>query len=392
MEPEADITILATADWGDTNWTNKQYAALQLARRYAVNYIESLGLRRPTIRHADLMRMLGRLRRTLRSGDTKYHPDAPENIRIWSPVVLPLHNMSFAQSANRYMIRRLDNRLRSRQVAERRILWTFTPFTYGLEYTHDFTIYHSVDLVHEFPGVHASSYLEAERRMLRRVDRIVASSVAVARHLHRLGQDDVILWENVADTESIEATANRSTSGNGRAVFVGNITSAKIDFGVVAAAAACQAVEGIDLYGPVPAWDTDARRFVEKLPPRVRYLGVLKRHDLGWRLSEYSAGLIPYVSNNYTRGVYPMKVNEYLAAGLAMVMTGVECVEDTLDTRRTDRSRIATDLEGAVKDRTAGAGRRLTIARERSWTGRGRQMRALVAELTAGADGRSGAV
>ncbi|MDX2068080.1 MAG: glycosyltransferase [Haliscomenobacter sp.] len=40
------------------------------------------------------------------------------------------------------------------------------------------------------------------------------------------------------------------------------------------------------------------------------------------RMKHFSAGIIPFLRNDLTAGIYPMKVNEYLALGLPVVSTG----------------------------------------------------------------------
>ncbi|WP_373553809.1 glycosyltransferase [Haliscomenobacter sp.] len=40
------------------------------------------------------------------------------------------------------------------------------------------------------------------------------------------------------------------------------------------------------------------------------------------RMKHFSAGIIPFLRNELTAGIYPMKVNEYLALGLPVVSTG----------------------------------------------------------------------
>ena len=38
-------------------------------------------------------------------------------------------------------------------------------------------------------------------------------------------------------------------------------------------------------------------------------------------LKEFHIGIIPFVKNEQTAAIYPMKINEYLAAGLGVVAT-----------------------------------------------------------------------
>ena len=48
--------------------------------------------------------------------------------------------------------------------------------------------------------------------------------------------------------------------------------------------------------------------------------------ELAHLYRQCTVGLIPYVVNDYTQGVSPLKTYEYLAAGLCVVSTGVPSV------------------------------------------------------------------
>ncbi|HHT1096702.1 TPA: glycosyltransferase, partial [Enterobacter hormaechei] len=63
-----DIVVLSTADWDNPFWTNKQHVALELANRgHRVLYIESLGLRRPSVNKKDLSRIFRRVLKAIKA-------------------------------------------------------------------------------------------------------------------------------------------------------------------------------------------------------------------------------------------------------------------------------------------------------------------------------------
>lgn len=53
----------------------------------------------------------------------------------------------------------------------------------------------------------------------------------------------------------------------------------------------------------------------------VQFTGAKTPDELPAYLQSFSAGIIPFVKNDFTRGIYPMKINEYLAAGLPVIST-----------------------------------------------------------------------
>lgn len=53
----------------------------------------------------------------------------------------------------------------------------------------------------------------------------------------------------------------------------------------------------------------------------VKVLGAKPVYDLPKYIQLFHAGIIPFVDNEFTKSVYPLKINEYLAAGLPVVLT-----------------------------------------------------------------------
>ena len=49
--------------------------------------------------------------------------------------------------------------------------------------------------------------------------------------------------------------------------------------------------------------------------------GPAQPSELPDRMKHFDAGIIPFQHNGFTKFIYPIKVNEYLAAGLPVVMT-----------------------------------------------------------------------
>jgi hypothetical protein len=55
--------------------------------------------------------------------------------------------------------------------------------------------------------------------------------------------------------------------------------------------------------------------------PNIRFLGPRKLDELPAYLQYMDAAIIPFLKNNLTGGIYPLKINEYLAAGRSVVTT-----------------------------------------------------------------------
>jgi hypothetical protein len=384
----ANVLILGTAEWDSPVATNQHYVARELADVADVAFVESLGLRRPTLSRADLTRMAARLRRSVGTVENRPRRPKPERVRVVSPVVVPLHRAP-TRPVNRALLRRAVAAWT--QGRRPRVLWTFTPVTYGLEAEADAVIYHCVDLLAQFPGIDATAVARGERNLAGRAVTAIATSDAVHEHLVRAGFERVVLLPNVADVSVFSQAAQPAARRRPAALFAGNLSPHKLDVAVLEAVA--EAVRGrgeLLLAGPVAAGGGEFAPALDRLCQLgATYLGMLSLTELAEVAGACSVGLIPYALNDYTRGVSPLKCFEYLASGLGVVSTGLPEV----------RQLAAVNPHVTVADPAAFAARvvehlapsndtiidsRVTSARANSWESRGRVLRDLLsAELKA---------
>ncbi|MDG2431851.1 glycosyltransferase [Flavobacterium sp.] len=68
----------------------------------------------------------------------------------------------------------------------------------------------------------------------------------------------------------------------------------------------------------------------ERLSPykNVTFFTSVKAHEVPKLLSKYDLGIIPYKMNEVNRNIYPLKINEYLAVGVPVVMTAFADLTD----------------------------------------------------------------
>lgn len=379
----AHICLLSTADWNAPLWTNKQYMARELGRFHDVLYVESIGLRRPRLTISDARRIAARLQMSTAAG----RPPS-EGVAIVKPRTVPIHHRT---------TRSLNERLLAKTVRSwiddtdrPRVLWTYSPLTYGLERHADAVVYHSVDLLGAYPGISDDLIDHAERRLAAMGAQAIASSDVVDQHLRDQGFGSVKNWPNVADVEPFIERARQGDHRDRRVVFGGNITPYKVDLDLVERLA--REVPEIDLVLAGPFDEGGAGRWRD--PDALSELGVtlagtLSLDELAALFGTASVGIIPYVENEYTRGVNPLKLYEYVASGLAVVSTPVPSVvaaatdvdERDLRVAATTDEFVAAVGELATAPSPATIERRTEIASAHSWAGRGEEARDLVAEL-----------
>lgn len=325
------IVCVGFNDWDNDVWTNQQHLMARLAQRGSdVLFVESLGLRRPKLGSG---RDLGRLTRRLRTGLRA--PRRRDRVTVMSPLVLPLHGNRAVRAFNAALLRRQVARAARGIGIDHPILWAYVPQAEVLldVLKPDLVVYHCVDDIGAQEGVDELSFAAAEARFARRADLVIASSPPLAERMRALS-DHVLYAPNVADTE-LFATALApgpvdpalAELPEPRAVFVGAIAAKKLDLELLEALAIARPEWTFALVGPIGLGDphTDVSRLGAR--DNVHLLGPRAHDRLPAVLRGAAAGLIPYRHTRLTASIFPMKVYEYLAAGLPVVATGLPSLE-----------------------------------------------------------------
>lgn len=99
--------------------------------------------------------------------------------------------------------------------------------------------------------------------------------------------------------------------------------------------------------------------------------------------SQIHVGIIPYVCNDLTAAIYPLKVNEYLAMGLPVVMTSFAALDDCKDVVYVANGyqNFKRCLEIALLENdTEMQNRRICLAQKADWQERANQLIDLIGE------------
>lgn len=122
--------------------------------------------------------------------------------------------------------------------------------------------------------------------------------------------------------------------------------------------------------------------------PNVKLLGPKPPEELSDYLHQWEVGIIPFVKNEFTAGIYPMKINEYLATGLPVVSTRfgdmddfeeVACICDDIPAFL---EAVVTEMMDNDADKVQ---RRLEFARANTWKSRAKDLVKILNEHIYGA-------
>jgi glycosyltransferase involved in cell wall biosynthesis len=331
-----DIVCIGSADWATELPINQHQLMGRLAAQSNVLFVESLGLRKPQLAGRDLSRIWRRLKRGLRGARP-----APEGLHVLAPLVLPLHSKEAVRKLNRWLLRFQVKRAARKLGMSEPILWAYVPQAEAVIDVLDpaLVVYHCVDDVAAQKGVDAESFRAAEERFARRANLVLASAPALAERMRTLS-DHVLYAPNVADTGTFATALEPGPVDpaleelpHPRLVFQGAIVATKLDVQLLAEVAELRPEWSIVLVGPRGAGDPTGDLSPLDRASNIHMIGSRPANDLPKILRGADIGLIPYAINDLTRSVFPMKVYEYLAAGLPVLATplpaleGVEAIE-----------------------------------------------------------------
>lgn len=327
-----DILLLSTADWDNPFWTNKQHVALELSRLgHKVLYVDSLGLRSPSINKTDILRIFSRLLKGL-----KLPKRVNENLWVWSPIVIPFQKYRIVRIFNKWNLFLFSKIFTYLLGFKSPVLWTYNPMTMEMiTVLPDVKlVYHCVDEIKEQPGMPAEAIESAEFLLLKRADYVFVTSEALYQARQKLNVN-THLFTNVADFEHFrKARDNKTVLPDDIAClkspvigFVGAISSYKLDFKLIAYMAEKKPDWSIVLIGKIGEGEPGTD--VSLLSAGNIYMPGSRSYDeLPAYIKCFDVAIIPVLLNGYTHAMFPMKFFEYLAAGKRIVSTNIHSLRD----------------------------------------------------------------
>lgn len=332
--------------WHDI-WRNRQHIFSRLARSNRILYVE------PEMATVQEWRR-GRLGwRDLRRPGVEHLQDGLYLYRFpaWLPTSgrRPLRDLSHAAHRQhlRYTVRRLG--------FERPILWLFRPaHRMWLRTLHESLIlYHVTDEYGAFDywtEEQRTRLVADEKRLLREADLVIVTSPRLQETKHPIARS-IALVPNGVDYEAFANASLRASEPldvqpipRPRLGYVGHISS-RLDLDLLIAVAKARPDQSLVLVGSVWEGGCEEEMAALRSLPNVHILPPREGTAVPACAASFDVGLIPYRLSEEAESISPLKMYEYLAAGLPVVSSDIPAARQV-----SHLVRLAHGTEGWIEE------------------------------------------
>ena len=305
-------------DWAGDPLSKKQIVT-RLAKHNRVLWVNSTGNRNPTASAHDLSRAWRKLK-DFAGGFRR----VAENIHVFSPLVIPFHGSRAARSFNKRFyaacLRFAGRRLKFRDP----IVLTFVPSSADVIESLDakLVVYYCVDEYSQFSGTNREAILSMERKLIERAglvivsaDRLLESKRQYNPHTHLITHGVDVLHFRKACYANTEIPVDCPRPDGPLIGFFGLIED-WVDVALIRELALTRPTWSFVMIGEVR---TDVSPLTDLL--NVHLLGRKPYQTLPAYCKAFDVAILPFTWNELTLAANPLKLREYLAAGLPVVAT-----------------------------------------------------------------------
>ena len=242
------------------------------------------------------------------------------------------------------------------------------------------SVYQSMDDITQVPYSHRHG-TRLEEKIIANFDYTLCTSKELTR-LKSQFSPNVYFHPNAADTSIFNRAVNEKLPKpdelkdiNTKIIgFTGSIEY-RTDFELLKKIALHHKDKTMVFVGPI---QTDEHKAVglDQLP-NVRFTGPKHITELPNYLQYFDCAIIPFRKNTLTKSIYPLKINEYLAAGKPVIATDFS--EDILSFNKVayvvgSHDEFITAIDKAIAENSSEKVKeRMQVAEENTWTARVRQ-------------------
>ena len=314
-------TILCFASGYDAPPTSKHHVMHLLAEQNIVLWINYHASRTPTTSSSDLLYMAKKLVEII-----KGLKNPRKNLFVLTPLVIPLPSSQFARKLNRFLLI-FQIKLALKKIRKGPVhVWSFTPdIAYALDqFNEEKVVYYCVDDHAAFSGYDTVQVLKDEEELCRKSDLVITTSMVLQEKKKGWNPNTILVTHGVdfnhfnrAVTQNLACPEELKNIPRPRLGFFGLIRD-WVDVDLLRQIAKKRQEWHFVLIGDADS-SIDLNKYKET--QNMHFLGRKLYQDLPAFCRHLDLGLIPFKVNELTHAVNPIKLREYLSAGLPVVST-----------------------------------------------------------------------
>ena len=327
METIADFIVFGD-DWG-RHPSSCQHLIGKVAARHRVLWVNTIGLRPPRWNVYDFNRGLEKVSGWVgqtRSKHQMYGPVIGSGLHVYSPVSTPINSTSFFRRLNAGLmirgIRREMDRLGIRQPISIAGVPNVADVVGHLG--EKMVVYYCYDDFALWPGVAKDTVLDMERTLLQKADLVLATSVELQKSKQG-ARGPTRLFPHGVDVEHFSQCADPRLSVADDLAHVMKpvigyfgLVDERIDYDLLKSIALAHPEWTVVLLGPIQANISALSKI-----PNIHLVGKVSYTDLPRYVKAFDVCVMPYVVNELTNSLSPLKMREYLATGKPVVSSAV---------------------------------------------------------------------
>lgn len=311
--------ICFAKDWSEDP-TSCNHVMRELAKHNKVLWLNSISTRSPNLASGRDLRKIGQKLAALLRGPRTMG----ENLWVYTPFVLPFHHRAPVVAANRSLLRFAFRQLRRRLGMGRFQLWTFVPTSaqYVGDLDADLLVYYCTDNWSQFSTVDGAKVGAMVQALAEKADVVFATSQPLVDKLAPHNPQTHLSAHGVKHAMFARAVEDNTPLPPDLAALPGPVLGFYgliedwMDQGLIAFLAERHPEWTFAFVGRVCV---DVSR-LEKFP-NVHFLGRKPHNELPGYCKGFAVGLIPHKVNELTVHMNPIKLREYISAGLPIVST-----------------------------------------------------------------------
>lgn len=284
-------------------------------------FVSSIGFRSPTASKEHLTRIVAKIR-----SFAKGIKETPEGPKVFSPLLIPFVKFPMLETVNRFLL-------------QLQFKWHFRKLAFKPDYVFAFSqnwhpfismfdaklIYYCVDDQSAFLSVDTERFTDLDHRMSKAADAIFCTSRALYKtklekypntHYSPHGVEYDLFRKAVVDRCQVPDDI-RQIAGP-KLLFFGHLSYDWVNSDILKGIAELRPEWNLILIG---RYSMDPEEFSGY--ENIRVLGERDFEDLPSYCAHCDIGLIPFVDSELVRNCNPLKLYEYLSAGLPVVSTEI---------------------------------------------------------------------